>query len=313
MSRTNTREILRRANSTPAQIDNFGKQCKSRRAFGHLLFGLAMIGVAVAAGRLAAQTSSGSECFRSRKLYQQRCAQCHENAAANRAPSREALQKMPASRILRTLDFGLMMGVAYPLTREERSAVANYLGTTGTEPGPPPAAFCRPNGIRSRPNRQGIGMAGARRLQIRAFRRAGGITAEQVSQLKLKWAYGFAGDVTAFAAPTVLNGTVFVGSAGGVVQAVEAKTGCMHWAFQANGPVRSAIVAVANGSDYSAFVRRPDRLVLFARREDGQADLEAPRGRTRGHAADGLAGRARRCSIYRRGVLGGKPGGRTAL
>ena len=67
----------------------------------------------------------------------------------------------------------------------------------------------------------------------------------------MKWAYGFAGDVTAFAAPSYVNGTVFVGSAGGVVQALEAKTGCMHWTFQANGPVRSAIVAVANGPDYS--------------------------------------------------------------
>jgi mono/diheme cytochrome c family protein len=101
---------------------------------------LAIIGAAVAAGPLAghtafAQTVSGAG------VYQQRCAQCHENAAANRAPSRDALQKMPASRILRTLDFGLMMGVDYPLTREERPAVANYLGTKGPELAPPPAAF----------------------------------------------------------------------------------------------------------------------------------------------------------------------------
>ena len=82
------------------------------------------------------QTVSGAE------LYQQHCAQCHDNSAATRAPLRDTLQKMPATRILRTLDFGLMMGVAYPLTREERNAVANYLGTKGPEPGPPPAAFC---------------------------------------------------------------------------------------------------------------------------------------------------------------------------
>jgi polyvinyl alcohol dehydrogenase (cytochrome) len=69
--------------------------------------------------------------------------------------------------------------------------------------------------------------------------------------MKLKWAYGFAGDVTAFAAPSYLDGTIFVGSAGGVVQALEAKTGCLHWTFQANGPVRSGIVAVANGAEYS--------------------------------------------------------------
>jgi hypothetical protein len=36
-----------------------------------------------------------------------------------------------------------------------------------------------------------------------------------VRRLELKWAFGFDGDVTAFAQPTVLDGQVFVGSAGG--------------------------------------------------------------------------------------------------
>jgi polyvinyl alcohol dehydrogenase (cytochrome) len=215
-----------------------------------LVFGLAMIGVAVAAGPLFAETAS-AQTVSGAGVYQQRCAQCHENAAANRAPSRDALQKMPASRILRTLDFGLMMGVAYPLTREERTAVANYLGTKGPEPGPPPAAFCsagrNPLSAESAGNWNGWSPSPTNTR----FQPAGGITREQVSKLKLKWAYGFAGDVTAFAAPTVLNGTIFVGSAGGVVQALEAKTGCLHWTFQANGPVRSAILAFANGSGYS--------------------------------------------------------------
>ena len=261
MGRRKTREILRSA--TPArarkarakdpgvaQNDKFGKECKAPRAFARLLFGLAIIGAAVAAEPLAAQTAS-AQTVSGAGVYQQRCAQCHENAAANRAPSRDALQKMPASRILRTLDFGLMMGVAYPLTREERTAVANYLGTKGPEPGPPPAAFCsaeqHPLSAESAGNWNGWSPSAANTR----FQPAGGITREQVSKLKFKWAYGFAGDVTAFAAPTVLNGTVFVGSAGGVVQALEAKTGCLHWTFQANGPVRSAILAVANGSGYS--------------------------------------------------------------
>ncbi len=215
-----------------------------------VLFGLAMIGVAVAGGPLGAQTAS-AQAVSGSGVYQQRCAQCHENAAANRTPSRDALQKMPASRILRTLDFGLMMGVAYPLTRDDRTAVANYLGTKGPEPGPPPAAFCNaerhPLSAESAENWNGWSPSPANTR----FQPAGGIAREQIARLKLKWAYGFAGDVTAFAAPTVLNGTVFVGSAGGVVQALEAKTGCLHWTFQANGPVRSAILAVANGSGYS--------------------------------------------------------------
>ena len=215
-----------------------------------LLLGCAMIAVMLATGPLSAQTVS-SHPVSGADIYQQRCAQCHENAAANRAPSRDALQKMPVSRILRTLDFGLMMGVAYPLTREERETVANYLGTKGSEPGPPAAAFCsaerHPLSDQPAGNWNGWSPSPANTR----YQPAGGITKDQVARLKLKWAYGFAGDVTAFAEPTVLNGTIFVGSAGGVVQALEAKTGCLHWTFQANGPVRSAIVAVANGSDYS--------------------------------------------------------------
>ena len=126
----------------------------SRRAYFCVLLGWAIIGDArrmpgtaplfaqtAPAQTVSRQTISGAD------VYQARCAQCHENAAATRAPSRDALQKMPASRILRSLDFGLMMGVAYVLTREEREAVANYLGTTGASQGPRPAPSVAPSGI----------------------------------------------------------------------------------------------------------------------------------------------------------------------
>ncbi|PYU23213.1 MAG: cytochrome C oxidase Cbb3 [Acidobacteria bacterium] len=217
-----------------------------------LFLGCVVIGTTLATAPVFGQTVS-SQTVLGADVYQTRCAQCHENAAASRAPSRDTLQKMTASRILRTLDFGLMMGVAYPLTREERQAVAGFLGTKGSEPGPAASAFCsaerHPLSAETAGNWNGWSPLPANTR----FQPSGGITRDQVPRLKLKWAYGFAGDVTAFAAPTVLDDTIFVGSAGGVVQALEAKTGCLHWTFQANGPVRSAITAVANasGSDYS--------------------------------------------------------------
>src|SRR5229473_2509883 len=74
-------------------------------------------------------------------VYQKRCAACHDQPG-NRAPSRDSLEKIPAVHILRTLDFGLMMGIAYPMKREEREAVATYLGTPGEEPPPPASSFC---------------------------------------------------------------------------------------------------------------------------------------------------------------------------
>jgi polyvinyl alcohol dehydrogenase (cytochrome) len=75
-----------------------------------------------------------------------------------------------------------------------------------------------------------------------------GLTAADVPKLQLKWAFGFAGDVTAFAAPTIVNGTIFVGSAGGAVHALDADTGCLHWIYQANAPVRSAMAVVGTGA-----------------------------------------------------------------
>ena len=198
----------------------------------------------------SAQTSvSGAD------VYQKRCASCHQQAGS-RAPSRDALQKLSAARILRTLDFGLMMAVAYPMKREEREAVANFLGTKAEESPLPASAFCSASiSILSGPaSDTWAGWSpSASNARYQTTERAG-ISAGQVRRLKLKWALGFPGDVTAFAAPSVVNGTLFVGSASGAVQAVDAKTGCTHWVFQANGPVRAAILPVPSGSSTSLVV-----------------------------------------------------------
>jgi polyvinyl alcohol dehydrogenase (cytochrome) len=186
-------------------------------------------------------------------VYRNRCAKCHDQENS-RAPSRDTLQKMSSARILRTLDFGLMMGVAYPMKRDEREAVANFLGTKVADaPTIPASAFCSPN-IHIFPGPSSDTWAGWSPSQYntryQSAERAG-LTASDVPRLKLKWALGFPGDVTAFAAPSVLNGTLFVGSASGLIQALDASTGCVHWTFQADGPVRGAILPVQTGSSYS--------------------------------------------------------------
>ncbi|MBM3818977.1 MAG: cytochrome C oxidase Cbb3 [Acidimicrobiia bacterium] len=184
---------------------------------------------------------------RGEQIYTQYCASCHDQASP-RIPPKAALQTLTASRILRTLDFGVMMNVAYPIRRDEREAVARFLGTAGEDAGPSPASFCRAGrqvmagapanwtGWSPTPANTRYQPAGAARL-----------TAADVGRLELKWAFGFRGDVTAFAAPTLVNGTLFVGSASGAVQALDAASGCLHWVFQANGPVRAAPVAVSDG------------------------------------------------------------------
>jgi polyvinyl alcohol dehydrogenase (cytochrome) len=229
-----------------------------RHAFGRLFLQIAILGASICAITAAwAQNSAPAPAATTTSssgadVYQKRCARCHDQGVS-RAPSRDALQKLSAARILRTLDFGLMMAVAYPMKREEREAVANYLGTKAEEVPLPATAFCGANvSIMSGPAKDSWeGWSPSTSNARFQTAESSGLTAAQVRHLKLKWAFGLPGDVTAFAAPTVVNGTLFAGSASGTVQALDAKTGCVHWIFQANGPVRAAPRPVRDGSQDS--------------------------------------------------------------
>ena len=178
------------------------------------------------------------------EVYKQKCSRCHEQVNP-RIPPREALQGMPSARILRALDSGAMMAVAFTIRRDERIAVSDYLGTKATIPGPAASAYCNDRTVNLSANPSGWNgwSAGAANARFQSGEVAG-LSVDGVRKLKLKWAFGFDGDVTAFAPPTVLDGHVFVGSAGGVVHALRADSGCLEWIYQANGPVRSSVTVV---------------------------------------------------------------------
>ena len=178
------------------------------------------------------------------EVYKKKCFSCHEQVNP-RIPPREALQAMPSVRILRALDSGAMMAIAFTMFRDERIAVANYLGTKDTVSGPAASAYCSDRTVKLNADPSGWNgwSAGAANARFQSSELAG-LSVDAVRKLKLKWAFGFDGDVTAFAPPTVLDGYVFVGSAGGVVHAMRAESGCLEWIYQANGPVRSSITDV---------------------------------------------------------------------
>jgi len=72
--------------------------------------------------------------------------------------------------------------------------------------------------------------------------KAAGLNSETTPRLKLKWAFGFPGVMTAQGTPTVFGGRVFVGDANGVVYALDAHTGCTYWTFTAAAGVRNSPV-----------------------------------------------------------------------
>src|ERR1700751_2129436 len=135
------------------------------------------------------------------EVYKARCAACHDQTSP-RIPPRDALQKLSSARILRTLDFGLMMSIAYPLKRDEREAVANFLGVAGGQLATP-KNMC-PAGKRlmagtSAGNWNGWSLADDNARYVAGDK--AGLSIGQLSKLKLKWAFAFPGDIMAFGAP----------------------------------------------------------------------------------------------------------------
>jgi polyvinyl alcohol dehydrogenase (cytochrome) len=157
-------------------------------------------------------------------IYARHCASCHDQTSP-RIPPREALAKMSPARILRTLDFGLMMSVAYPLRRDEREAVAAFLGRGEDDTAPPASAMCKARRAMASTARRGAWTGWSPSPANTRFQDQPGFTAADVPRLELKWAFGFSGDVTAFAAPTIAGGTLFIGSASGAVLAIDAQSG----------------------------------------------------------------------------------------
>src|SRR5271166_3507247 len=72
-------------------------------------------------------------------------------------------------------------------------------------------------------------------------------------RLKLKWAFGFPGGTRSVAQPTIVGGRVFIGSQGGKVYSLDAKSGCTYWEFDAGKGVRSAIVIGQRGNSWAAY------------------------------------------------------------
>src|SRR5215475_7684936 len=181
-------------------------------------------------------------------LYDQRCALCHDSSNKDiRAPSRTVLKSKSFDEVLNAITTGAMASFAQGLTNDERVAIASLV-TGKVAEGPHAAADksgqCAQNEAGfpqaidgPRWNGWGADLNNSR-FQLAEM---AGIAADQVSRLRLKWAFGFPGASNANAQPTVGGGLLFVGGGDSKVHALDAKSGCTRWAFPTEAPVRTAI------------------------------------------------------------------------
>src|SRR5262245_31803037 len=198
----------------------------------------------VVTGSAAAQQAPSGEA-----IYKQHCAGCHEGSVP-RAPNREALRAMAPEAIDTALSSFSMRRQAAALSSAERRAVAAFLAgrPIGSYRAPlemiGKEAYCAAGSAPRDPlagaawNGWGIDARNSR-SQTAA---AAGLTATDVPKLKLKWSFGIPGVSASGSQITVVGSRAFVGSRNGVVYALDTKTGCLVWAFEADAGVRSTPV-----------------------------------------------------------------------
>lgn len=198
------------------------------------------------AGAAWAQAPSGEA------VYKQNCAACHEGNLP-RMPNRAALRELTPEHVETALSSFSMRRQGANLSPTERRAVAEFV--TGRPSGSyrapleiiPRSAYCS-----AAISQAAAPLAGASwngwgtdvrnsRFQTAA---AAGLTAADVPKLKLKWAFGVPGVSASGSQVSVVGSRVFVGTRNGIVYSLDAKTGCLVWAFEASAAVRSTPLVV---------------------------------------------------------------------
>jgi polyvinyl alcohol dehydrogenase (cytochrome) len=182
------------------------------------------------------------------RLFEQACMTCHGNSRVERAPDPAILRKMTPERIYEAITVGAMRVQAQDLTDEAKRSIAEYLGerklgAARIADGKLMPNQCSGNAriteLSAAPawNGWGVDIANTRFQPAKTA----GLTANQVPELKLKWAFGFPGATVVYGQPTLVAGRVFVGVDTGYVYSLDAATGCVHWSFQAQAGVRNAV------------------------------------------------------------------------
>ena len=222
----------------------------------------ALLAFAVSA---SAQTASGTI-----RLFEERCATCHRNpgvaraAGAEQAPDLDALRKLSPDTV-----YAAMTTAPTPAHAQAQADLmdivkrgfAEFVGgrKLGSVPSGDPKAmpnqcsaaakFANPSAV---PSWNGWS-ADATNARFQSAP-AAGISAAQVPNLKLKWAFGLPNAASMYSQPTIAGGHVFFGADTGYVYSLDAKSGCVAWGFQAAAGVRNAVsVGPVKGRGASAF------------------------------------------------------------
>ena len=185
---------------------------------------IAILTFAIGLGALALAQES-AEKPNGETVFNTRCKSCHE-PAVERAPTRAELAFRAPADIVTALTTGVMTAMAKGLSRPEIEAVALFLapgqqlGSAGAD------QMCATNGP-IQASASDWPALGPDENSSR-FQPHPGISAADVPKLKVKWAFSMPGG----GQPTVVGNWLFITNRGGKFYALDAKSGCVHWAVE---------------------------------------------------------------------------------
>jgi polyvinyl alcohol dehydrogenase (cytochrome) len=200
-------------------------------------------------------------------LYEQFCSSCHDHPQG-RIPARDVIARRSPEEVMQAMTNGVMRAQAAGLNMNDRVAVATFV--TGHAPADKMAAvpegnLCVSHGgtaISAGSSWNGWG----RDLDNSRYQPEPGLIAADVPHLKVKWAFGYRATYI-YGQPTVVDGRVYVTNSSGRVYALDARTGCTYWTFDASAAVRTAVSIVgirgASGVRLAA-VFGDDSAILYA-------------------------------------------------
>jgi polyvinyl alcohol dehydrogenase (cytochrome) len=184
--------------------------------------------------------------------FQTHCMGCHGNPNVPQAPAPDAIRQMPPERIYDALTTGLMKPQGDQLTDDQRKMLATFLsgrplGSLKEGDAKDMPNHCASNPPLADPSSGAEWNGWSSDVVNSRFQTAkgAGLTAEQVPQLKLKWAFGYPTGLSAYGQPTIVSGRVFVGTDIGYVYSLDATTGCVYWSYQAKGAARPAVTVAS--------------------------------------------------------------------
>jgi polyvinyl alcohol dehydrogenase (cytochrome) len=242
-----------------------------------------------------AQTPSAS-LSEGESLFNAQCKSCHDPAIEH-APTRAELAVRPREDIVAALTNGKMAPMAQGLSAGQIRAIASYLApaagstanTAPTRPGIPTGPVgddkkCDVNGpIRaSVSDWPSMGLeSSSNRFQMHA-----GLSPREVPRLKVKWAFALAGG----GQPTVVGDWLFTTNRGGKFYALDAKTGCVHWATEgvASRTTPMVVRSSISASGWATFIGTANRIV---RAFDAQSGKEIWHSESlESHRSSGISG-----------------------